>query len=295
MTLEIRHLRSFIAVAEEMSFTQAARKLHISQPPLSMQIRQLESELGVDLFDRSRRAIALTEAGDALLAEARPMLLQFEQTLRVAARAGRGEVGRLTIGFVPSAINGPLPTQLRQFRTRYPAVDMLLREMRPDDLVLGLAEGSLDVCFLFLPLIDPRFTVRVVAREPLVAALPNRHAFATESSLSVADLSSEPFILPTRHQMPGLHALVLETCRDAGFEPRAVQQDVWQLQTVLGLVASGLGVALVPQSAQRARPAGVVVRPLSEATPVVELGAFWAHGNSSPALRNFVAMLPGAG
>ena len=291
MAVEIRHLRSFVAVAEEMNFTAAARRLHISQPPLSMQIRQLESELGVELIDRSRRAISLTEAGEALLAEARPMLLQFEQTLRVASRAGNGEVGRLTIGFVPSATNGPLPTQLRQFRTRYPAVEMLLREMRPDDLVVGLAEGSLDVCFLFLPLADPRFETKVVAREPLVAALPNGHPLAAESSISVADLKTESFILPARHQMPGLHALVLETCRAAGFEPRVVQQDVWQLQTVLGLVASGLGVALVPESAQRARRAGVVVNPLSDVEPVVELGALWAQGNRSPTLRNFAAML----
>jgi DNA-binding transcriptional LysR family regulator len=292
MLVGIRHLRYFVAVAEELSFTAAARSLHISQPPLSMQIRQLEAELGVELIDRSRRAISLTAAGEALLAEARPLLLQFDQTLRIATRAGDGEVGRLTIGFVPSAINGRLPQVLLRFRTRYPAVELLLREMRPDHLVDDLADGSLDISFFFLPFTDPRFVIRAVSREPLVVALPADHPLAAAPSLPVARLAPEPFVLPARHRMPGLHALVVETCLDAGFEPRAVQQDVWQLQTVLGLVAAGMGIALLPLSVESTRQSGVVFRPLTDAKTTVSLGAIWRRARTTAALRNFTSLLP---
>jgi DNA-binding transcriptional LysR family regulator len=293
MSVELRLLRSFVAVAEEMSFTAAARRLHMAQPPLSMQIRRLEEELGFELFDRSRRAISLTAAGEALFAETRPLLIQVEQTLNAARRAGQGEVGRLSIGFVPAAANGALPRQLREFRARFPGVELFLREMPPDGLVLGLGEGSIDLCFFYLPFSDSRFHARTVERDSLVAALPSGHHLAGgRGPLRVEQLAGEPFVLPARHGMPGLRALVLGACRDAGFEPTAVQQDVWLSQTILALVASGLGVALVPGSAQKLRRAGVVIRRLEGLDDPVELGALWRVDQGSPALRNFLATLP---
>lgn len=292
MDVELRHLRYFIAVAEELSFTRAAARLHIAQPPLSTQIRALERRLGVELFDRSRRAIALTAAGDTLLVEARRLLVQVDQALRVTQRAGSGETGRLTVGFVPSATNEALPVHLRAFRARYPAVELFLREMRPDDLVAALAEGGVDICFLYLPFADERFASRTVAHERLVAALPADHRLARRRQLHVGDLREEPFVLPERHRMPGLNARVLAACRRAGFEPLAVQKDVWLLQTIMGLVAAGLGVALVPGSAQQLNRTGVALRPLRDAGEPIELGAYWRRDDRSVVLRRFVDALP---
>ncbi|HST43493.1 MAG TPA: LysR substrate-binding domain-containing protein [Conexibacter sp.] len=292
MDVELRHLRYFVAVAEELSFTRAAERLHIAQPPLSTQIRALERELGVELFDRSRRAIALTDAGEVLLGEARRLLVQVQQALAATTRAGTGEVGRLTVGFVPSASVGALPSRLKTFRTRHPGVELFLRELPPDELVAALRTGALDLCILYLPFSDPGLEVLTVAREPLVAALPAEHPLAARATpLPVARLRDEPFVVPARHHMPGLNARVMETCRRAGFEPRAVQDDVWLLQTTLGLVAAGIGVALVPASLEKLGRAGVAFRPLRDPGPDVELGALWRAEDSSAALRNFVAVL----
>jgi len=292
MDVELRHLRYFVAVAEELSFTRAAERLHMAQPPLSTQMRALERALGVELFDRSRRAIALTAAGEVLLGEARRLLVQVEQALAATTRAGTGEVGRLTVGFVPSASVGPLPELLRVFRGRHPGVELFLRELPPDDLVAGLQAGALDLAVLYLPVAEPALAELTIAREPLVAALPQGHRLArARSPLRLASLRAEPFVLPARHHMPGLHARVLESCRRAGFEPRAVQDDVWLLQTVLGLVAAGLGVALVPASVEKLGRAGVAFRPLRDPGPPVELGALWRADDRSAALRNLVAVL----
>jgi len=294
MDVELRHLRYFVAVAEELSFTRAAERLHIAQPPLSTQIRRLEDELGVALFDRSRRAIRLTDAGEVLLGEARRLLAQVEQALKATRNAGVGETGRLTIGFVPSASTTALPEHLRAFRTRYPGVELFLRELPPDQLIAQLHAGALDLCFLYLPFDDERLERVVVAREPLVAALPADHPLAGgRGALPVAALRAEPFVLPARHHMPGLNARVLDACRRAGFEPQPVQEDVWLMQTSLGLVAAGLGVALVPASVRRLNRTGVAFRPLRDAGEEVELGAFWRAEDRAPALRNFVARLGG--
>lgn len=293
MDVELRHLRYFVAVAEELSFTRAAARLHMAQPPLSTQIRRLEQELGVALFDRSRRTIAITPAGELLLDEARRLLVQVDQALAAVQRAGTGETGRLTIGFVPSASNATLPGQLRAFRSRHPGVELFLREMPPDELVAALHGGGVDVCFLYLPFADPAFAARTVLREPLLAALPEDHPLATarRGPLRMAELRGEPFVLPARHRMPGLNARVLDACRAAGFEPEAVQKDVWLTQTMLGLVAAGIGVALVPASAENLNRAGVAFRPVRDAGAPVELGAFWRRDDDAPALRNFVALL----
>lgn len=295
MDVELRHLRYFAAVAEELSFTRAAERLHIAQPPLSTQIRNLEAELGVELFDRSRRAIELTDAGEVLLTETRRLLTQIEQALNATRNAGVGETGRLTIGFVPSASTSTLPGHLRAFRARYPGVELFLRELPPDELIAQLRAAALDLCFLYLPFDDPQLEGAVVAREPLVAALPQDHPLGGGGAvpLAIADLREEPFVLPARHHMPGLNARVLDACRGAGFEPQAVQKDVWLMQTVLGLVAAGLGVALVPSSVQRLNRAGVAFRPVSDAGTEVELGALWRAEDRAPTLRNFVALLRG--
>lgn len=292
--MELRQLRYFVAIAEELSFTRAAERLHVAQPALSVQIRKLEDELGVDLFDRSRRTIRLTPAGDVLLAETRRVLAALDQTLEVVRQVGAGDVGRLAVGFVPSAANEALPPLLRRYGAAHPGVRLSLHELAPDALVRGLHDGRLDVCFLYLPFDDPTLETAVIAREAFVAALPAGHPLADGAGpLDLALLADEPFVLPARHGMPGLHAQVLALCREAGFSPRPVQEDVWLVQTIIGLVAAGVGVALVPESAQVLRRRDVAYRRLGAGPHPreAELAAVWRRDDPSPVLRAFVAEL----
>lgn len=287
--MELRHLRYFLAVAEEQSFTRAAERLHVAQPALSVQVRKLEEELGVALLDRSRRAIRVTEAGEVLATETRKLLTGLERTVDAVQRTGAGEVGRLAIGFVPSAAHDALPPLLRAYRASFPAVRLDLHERAPDDLVRELHEGRLDVAFLYLPFDDPTLATTTLAREQFVVALPEGHPLARTKRVRVEALTEEPFVLPARHGMPGLHAQVLEICREAGFAPRAVQEDVWLVQTILGLVAAGVGVALVPAGAQATARRGVVFRPLRGRTAhEVELAAVWPRDERSAVLRAFL-------
>jgi len=223
----------------------------MAQPPLSNQIKQLEEELGVRLFERSSRGVHTTDAGELLLEEARRVFALVEGTVNMVQRVGHGEVGRLTLGFVPSASDELLPPILSSFGERYPDVDLFLREMRPDLIVQRLHEGQIDAGFLYLPLDDASLDVECVSREPLVLALPAKHSLSSEEQVDLASLADEPFILPARYRrMPGLYGQVTEACRQAGFTPNAVQKDVWLMQTIVGLVAGGIGVALVPASSR---------------------------------------------
>lgn len=286
--MDLRRLRYFLVVAEEQSFSRAARRLHIAQPPLSAQIKQLEGELEVRLFDRTSRGVLPTEAGQLLLEESRRILSQVEHTAQAVRSTGRGEVGRITLGFVPSASNEALPEILKSFRSEYPGVELFLREMRPDQVVRSLHAGQTDVGFLYLPLEDAALNVACISREPLVLALPGTHPLASQESVELSEVSREPFIMPAHYQMPGLYGQVTEACRAAGFTPQAVQKDVWLMQTIVGLVAGDLGVALVPASLRNFRRAGVVYRPVSGLSPSVELGMVWRRDGQGPVLQSFV-------
>ena len=290
--MEFRHLRYFVAVAEEGSFTRAAARLHMAQPPLSTQIRRLEALLGVELFDRSRRAIRLTAAGQALLPEARRLLAERERALAVVRRAGAGEVGRLDIGFIPSASNSALPPILRAFGRRYPDVELALRELSPDLLIAGLHERRILERAPDEHDVVPALVQRIVAREPLIAALPSGHPLAARAALAVEDLAAEPFVLPERHELPGLYWHVVDVCREHGFVPRAAQNDVWLVQTLIGLVAAGVGVALLPASVEQLHRTGVEYRPLRPAARELEMVAIWRREPVPAVLAAFLATLP---
>ncbi|MEI2702273.1 MAG: LysR substrate-binding domain-containing protein [Baekduia sp.] len=293
MDVGLRQMRYFVAVAEELSFTKAAERLHMAQPPLSVQIRKVEAELGVELFDRSKRSISLTPAGTALLAEARRLLDNAEIALRAVRQASQGQVGSLTIGFVPSASNVVLPSHLRAFRATLPLVELYLRELPPDQLVAALHSGAVDVGYLYLPFSDPALSIRSVRTEPLVAAVATDHPLAGQTSIGPEELAAEPFILPARHSMPGLLAQVLAACRSAGFEPAPVQKDVWLMQTVTALIAAGIGVALLPESSSDlARPGVSFIRLAGDAT-LVETGMCWRRENASVPLQRYLEATAG--
>src|SRR5215217_6702653 len=275
--MELRHLRYFVVVAQEVNFTRAAQRLRIAQPALSSQIKKLEQELGVRLFERVGRGVRLTEAGHLLLEEARHHFVQIEQTVRVVQETGHGEIGRLSLGFIPAASNNILPP--------------ILREMMPDKAVQELHDGRVDVSFSFFPLEDETVRCKVICRESLVAALPETHPLASESEVEMRALADEPFILPAQYSTPSLYGKVMDICRQAGFAPRAVQKDVGLMQTIIGLVAGEIGVALVPASLRNLNRKGVVYREVQDLTPTVEMGVMWRRDNTRPVLTSFLQVV----
>ena len=291
--MDFKRLRYFVAVAEERNFSRAAERLHIAQPGLSHQVKQLEDEIGVRLFDRTNRGVRLTEAGQLLLEETQGMYAQMETALRMVRRVGHGKIGRLTLGFVPSAFNEILPPFLRTFQEAFPDVELLLREMNPDQLVQSLRGERIDVAFLYLPVEEDDLDFRTVSQEPLVVTLPEAHPLAGKEKIDVRRLAEEPFVLPARYQTPGLRRAVMEVCRRAGFVPKSVQREEWLMQTtIVGLVASNVGIALMPASLERnLRRSGVVYKPIEGTPPTVKMGVVWRRDADSPVLQSFLGIV----
>jgi DNA-binding transcriptional LysR family regulator len=286
--MELRHLRYFAAVAEELHFGRAARKLHISQPPLSMQIRALEEELGVTLLNRTQRSVSLTQAGNALLAEARHILARVDQAVLTTRRAGRGEIGELLVGFISVADYNVLPEVLREFRRRFPLVNLTLREATTDTQLRDLIAGRIDVGFVLPPVNEPALESIAILREPLIAALPEKHPLARKpGKLALEKLKDAPFILIPRPNAPGLYDDIVSCCKAAGFSPR-VEQEAIQMQTIVSLVSAELGVALIPASMMHLQRTGVVYKELRGGSPPIEIRLVWRRGDDLPALRVFI-------
>ncbi|MDJ0852682.1 MAG: LysR substrate-binding domain-containing protein [Myxococcota bacterium] len=287
--IEIRHLRSFLAVAEELHFGRAAERLHMTQPPLTRQIQQLEEALGdVPLFDRSRRRVALTEAGAALVDESRRLLDQLERAVERTRRVARGEAGRLRIGFISTADYTVLPALLETYRRRCPGVDVELLESTGDEQVRLLEEGSLDVGILIPAERSAGLAWLPLYREPLVAVLPRRSPLARRrGALPVKALRGEPFVLFPRPLAPSLYDEILATTRKAGFSP-TIGQEARQMQTIIGLVAGGLGVSIVPACMQKLERRDVAYKELTPATPRTTTELAWRADASSGALASFL-------
>ncbi len=286
--MELRHLRYYVAVAEELHFHRAAERLHISQPPLSQQIRALESELGVQLLERNRRSVALTAAGAVFLEEAREVLAAADRAAEAARSVGRGEEGRLALGFVGSAMHGTLPGVLRAHRRAFPRVQLVPTEMPTAGQLEALLAGRLDVGVIRPPVREPGLAFATIDTEPLVVALPEDHPLAARAEVALAALVGEPFVLLSRREAPGLYAALGEAMAQAGGAPEVVQE-ARELQTVVGFVAAGLGVSLVPASVGADAHRGVAYRPVAGATPTVELALAWRPEDPSPVLAAFVA------
>ena len=261
MMLELRLLHAFVAVAEELHFGRAARRLHISQPPLSAQIRRLEGQLEVRLFDRDRRGVALTDAGGALLGRARHLLAEAELTRREVQSTARGVSGVLAIGYTPTATYDVLPAIIPAFRIRLPDVRLDLTEMRSELLSEAVRSGRMEVAFVCAP-VDTRGVVEtVLVREPLVALLPERHPLAKRARVPVRALGREPFVMVLRDIEPGWADAAAAALRRVGVQPHVVQQTDSKI-ALLGLVAAAVGVSVGSQSMARLGRVGVVVRPL---------------------------------
>ena len=292
--IELRPLRYFVAVAEEMHFGRAAARLHMTQPPLSQTIQALESQLGTPLFSRTRRSVALTAAGRALLPEAQRLLMQAESLPALVQRAAAGESGQLRLAFVSSADYSVLPIALREFRSAYPAVQIDLREATSDVQLEELAAGNIDLGILIPPVPDKLKTILdyfPVLTEPLVLALPADSKLATATrKVSLKSCAGLPLIIFPRRLAPALHDQILGCFREAGLTP-SIEQEAIQMQTIVGLVAAGMGIALVPQSVSNLKRPGVEYRALKEASPLVEIGLAWRRDNTSPVLQAFLDLI----
>ena len=256
----------------------AAERLHIAQPPLSQQIRFLEEELGVKLFVTTKRQVQLTEAGKVFLEQSYLILTQVEQAIQAAQRVGRGEIGRLVVGFVGSATYGVLPKIVLTFRERFPDVELILHEMTSDQQIQALHNRRIDLGFVRSLTDDSTLTGECIFIEPLVLALPEAHPLATRAEVSLQALADEPFILFPPHLGLGFYNQIISLCQQAGFSPKVAQEAI-QMQT---------GVSLVPASLQNLHRTGVIYKPLSGLTPKVEMHLVWRQHNTSPVLQAFL-------
>jgi DNA-binding transcriptional LysR family regulator len=294
MNLELRQLRYFVAVAEELHFGRAAQRLHMTQPPLSQAILALEDLLGAALFSRNRRGVGLTPAGGALLPQARRLLDQAGQLPELARRAAAGESGRITLAFVSSADYSVLPPFLRAYRAAFPDVQIGLQEATSDLQLAELLAGRVDAGLLIPPLPDKaraELDYLPVLSEPLILAAPaGLPALAGSGPVELATLPPLPLIIFPRAIAPALHDAILSVFGGAGVTP-AIGQEAIQMQTIVGLVSAGMGIALVPQSVSNLMRPGVEYRALANPTPLVETGLAWRRDNDAPVLRGFLELL----
>ncbi|OGW25883.1 MAG: hypothetical protein A2X59_12980 [Nitrospirae bacterium GWC2_42_7] len=285
--MELRHLRYFVAVAEELHFTKAAVRLHIAQPPLSQQIHNLEEELGIKLFERVKRTTRLTDAGICFFKEAKQILLHVEQASETARRVDRGETGRLAVGFVGSVVHTFLPKTFRLFRERFPHVELVLYELNSNEQAKAILDKRFDIGFLYPHFHDDRLQLQTIVRAPFVVAMPNKHILSSLKKIDIKELAQEPFIVLTRSSEPVIRDTFISMCHSAGFSPK-IAQEASQIQTVLGIVASGLGICLVPDHIKNIKRPGVLYKPLSGSPPIVELAVAWRDDSHSPLIESFV-------
>jgi DNA-binding transcriptional LysR family regulator len=312
MNLELRQLRYFIAVAEEKHFGRAALRLHMTQPPLSQAIQGLEQLLGTALFVRTKRSVALTPAGNALLPEALRILQQAAALPELVSRAAGGSAGTLSLSFISTADYSILPPLLLRFRERFPQVRINLREATTDIQLDELMLDKIDAGLLLPPLpekIKPQLDYLPLLSEPLLAAIPSGwrpdrqpgrpskgvrgKAKATangDNAISLKALAELPLIIFPRRISPAFHDTIIACFRDAGVTPH-IGQEAIQMQTIIGLVSAGMGMALVPQSVSNLKRPGVEYRSLHDAAPLIETGLAWRRDNASPVLAALLAML----
>jgi len=289
--MELRHLRYFVAVAEELSFTRAARNLNIAQPPLSQQIRALEQEIGVSLFLRTHHHVELTAAGRQFLIDARNILSQATDAATRARRTAQGEEGELRLSFVSSAVyEDTVPQLLREFRSRYPTVALHLEQLSTVHQVQALVGHRIDAGFIRPPMDEPRLMLRTIAREALMLVLPQDHALSQNRSVQLRSVASEAWVMISREAGAGFYQQTFDLCLKAGFTPR-VSMEVGEIQTAVSLVAAGFGVTLVPASFTVLRRRGAVYVPLASPVAKVEICLAYLREHHSPLLRNFLRLI----
>jgi len=289
--VEMRQLKYFAVLAEELNFNRAAARLHISQPPLTRQIQQIEGELGVQLFLRLPKGLALTPAGVTLLDDARRILGLLDAAKDRAGKAGRGEIGRLDVGIFGSAIFNHIPRLLLQFRNLHPNVQISLFEQTKAEQLQALRERRLTIGFNRHVSAEPDIMVETVYLEPLLVALHSAHPLAQKKAITIRQLNAEPLILYPNNTRAGFADHVMTLFRDEGLQPRVVQE-VKDVVTAVALVSSGFGLCITPEAANSLRLPGVVYRPLQgKPVPTIDLVCLYRRDDSSPILAAFLDLV----
>lgn len=288
--IELRHLRYFLAVTEEMSFSRAAKRLHMAQPPLSHQIKILETKLGAKLFDR-KRPLQLTQAGQAFLAEALAIRDTLEQAAHKIKRIQEGELGYLKVGFTSAMANGILPNILQKFRQQYPEIQLILSEENSVSQIQRLRDRSTDIMFIYKNQIwDEIKDLQeiLLVPESLVIVLPEKHRLATKATISITDLQDEDLIMPDRQIVPGLFKEINDLYLQSGLKPKIVIEAVFMV-TILGLVAGEIGISILPDSVQNLQRKGVIYRSIEgHTTAINQLSVVWREDDPSMILPHFL-------
>lgn len=280
--MDLRQLRHFVTLAQTLNYRQAAEQLHMSQPPLSQSIRKLEDDLGVQLFERDRRGTVLSDAGRAALDSAKLALYHARQVQAVSQATASGELGRLHIGFIGSATFSLIPQLVQAFRAAYPAIDLVLTESTTREICTQVASGDFDAGLLRYPVTQATdLSITPVEPDRLIAALPAGNPLLIKDQLQLIDLADQAFVNYRPSEVPGLHALVVLACQNAGFMPQ-IKQHAIQAQTLVSLVGAGLGVALVPAVVAKASTPGVVFRELGDTSQLPQIGIALALNQRQP-------------
>jgi len=285
--MELRQVRAFVTTADEGHVGRAADRLHVTQPTLSRQIAALERSLGVPLFDRTRRQLALTPAGEVFLIGARDLVRRADQLAAGARRAHRGELGVLRVGFVQSATFDALPRLLGAFRAAWPSVRVEVEAMTTLRQIDALVDDRIDIGLLRPPVHVPDLRLHTLSHGALYAALPGGHPLAARPEVSLSDLADESFVLYKRESGPAVHDTIVGFCMAAGFRPKIVQE-AFDVQTIVALVAANLGVSLLIAPTPHTDEAVVVYRPLVEDLPTWEMALAWSRHNHAPVLARFL-------
>jgi DNA-binding transcriptional LysR family regulator len=286
--LELRHLRYFVAVAEELHFSRAAKRLHIAQPPLSQQIRNLERSIGHPLFTRNSRTVTLTQAGETLLERSRYLLRRLEDDLETVRRVGRGEIGTLTVGFIGSAMLTVLPALIGSYRKRFTKVDLRLRELTTSSLVEAIRQGAVDLGFLRDAGPTEGLVVEKVLAERFVVAVAKKHPLASRQKISLVELKGEPLILFARELGPLAWDKTIALCETSGIRPTIVQ-DAPEWLTVLRLVSSGLGFSIAPACVATIQTPGVICRELTKCPISTNIELARRNDHLNPIMDAFLA------
>ncbi|KVL66371.1 LysR family transcriptional regulator [Burkholderia ubonensis] len=288
--MELKQLRYFVAVAEELHFGRAAKRLFISQPALSFDIRKFEDALGVQLFARTSKSVALTNAGEMLLGEARRLLLQAAEAERLTVRSASGYAGRLRVGFVHSMLYRGLPDAVRRFEADHPGVEIVLSEMNTQAQVQAIQRGQIDLGYAHWGHFPPEVDSTPIYAEPFVCCLPAGHPLARRRQVALAALADEPFILFPRDAAPHYHDLIIAQCVNAGFSP-LIRHEARLWQTILSMIEFGMGVALVPRVLQQVKSDRLAFRPLEDAPLESRTLELKRSGSAEPIALRFAEYL----
>ena len=288
--MELRQLKYFIAVAEELHFGRAAESLHLSQPALTKQIQALEDSLKIQLLKRTKHSCHLTMAGQKFLEKARRILEEIEESIQVTRQVADGQMGRVRIGFTEATLYSLAPNIFKTYREHYPQVNLILTSSGTEANVEALRTYRIDVGFVYLPIREPSLSVYPLYEEAYVAALPSSHRLARQKEISLQSLANQPLIFYPRSLAPVLYAYFIQCCEQAGFLPNIVQE-AEPSQTSLGLASAGVGITFVLSAMQNLSVKGIVYRPLVGNFLTLKLALTWRGGESSPVVHEFIKVL----